>query len=457
MNKNAKNENRQENVGESGPPQSGEADIFSLNSNTILSPVLMAEAELGPYGVLILPFEDDDIMLPSDCKRASFLEASANIINCIVGAGIVGMPYAISRSGIILGPLILFFIAATIDFSVKLLVTSGKLSSTMTYPSLMRKLFGKPGYFAISIAQVLVSFGALVIEMIMIGDNLANIVSNIVLKDNADSSLAFLADRYVVLATVSLVVILPLSLVKHVKDAALISIASVIGCVLLIGGTVAGCWRIILHNGDTWLNNIAYFKPAGIVETSGISCFAFICHGVVFMVFNTLKKPTLDHFSSIIHCSVMFSCVAFLAVGFPAYAAFGEGIQGNVLNGFPVNDYLMSFIRIVFTANLILCIPLDIFVIRDVLDHFLDKSTHFYTSNNASTASRINAANNQPTDSPTRCTSPGTIIIRPFSANKKSNVLHFTVTFTMLFFATLIAIFFINVNDFLETTVSEFI
>ena len=46
-------------------------------------------------------------------------------MNSIVGAGIVGIPFAIYRSGFVMGILLLMFVAYLVDFGVRLLVQCG--------------------------------------------------------------------------------------------------------------------------------------------------------------------------------------------------------------------------------------------------------------------------------------------------------------------------------------------
>lgn len=48
-------------------------------------------------------------------------------VNSIVGAGIVGIPFAINRSGFFMGILLLFLVAYLVDYGVRLLVKCGKM------------------------------------------------------------------------------------------------------------------------------------------------------------------------------------------------------------------------------------------------------------------------------------------------------------------------------------------
>ena len=55
-------------------------------------------------------------------KKSSILGASSNLVNSIVGAGIIGMPYALRMSGLWAGMLLLILVAMLTDKSLRLLI-----------------------------------------------------------------------------------------------------------------------------------------------------------------------------------------------------------------------------------------------------------------------------------------------------------------------------------------------
>lgn len=55
-------------------------------------------------------------------KKSSILGASSNLVNSIVGAGIIGMPYALRMSGLWAGMLLLVLVAVLTDKSLRLLI-----------------------------------------------------------------------------------------------------------------------------------------------------------------------------------------------------------------------------------------------------------------------------------------------------------------------------------------------
>ena len=78
----------------------------------------------------------------SSQKKTSMAGASFNFINSIVGAGIVGMPFALRLAGFGLGIFLILAMGALTDYSVNLLVKSGRLAGKMNYQELVQISFG---------------------------------------------------------------------------------------------------------------------------------------------------------------------------------------------------------------------------------------------------------------------------------------------------------------------------
>ncbi|KAJ3273553.1 hypothetical protein HDV01_004320 [Terramyces sp. JEL0728] len=65
--------------------------------------------------------------------KSGILDASFNFTNSIVGAGIIGLPYAFKQAGLFTGMFLLGFLAYLVDQTVLLLVLNGKMSGQYTY------------------------------------------------------------------------------------------------------------------------------------------------------------------------------------------------------------------------------------------------------------------------------------------------------------------------------------
>lgn len=64
------------------------------------------------------------------------------------------------------------------------------------------------------------------------------------------------------------------------------------------------------------------------------------------LIYGSLKKPTLDRFTTVTHYSTGVSLVMCLAMGIAGFLSFGSKTQGNVLNNFPSDNILVNIARL---------------------------------------------------------------------------------------------------------------
>ena len=100
-----------------------------------------------------------------------------NMANSIIGAGIIGQPYAFKQAGLVSGIVLLIALTVTVDWTIRLIVTNSKLSGRDSFQSTMEYCFGKSGLVAISIAQWAFAFGGMMAFCIIIGDTIPRVLA----------------------------------------------------------------------------------------------------------------------------------------------------------------------------------------------------------------------------------------------------------------------------------------
>jgi hypothetical protein len=120
---------------------------------------------------------------PQPTTTTGLCGTSANLVNTIVGAGIVGIPFAIEQSGLIVGVLLLLLVSWMTAQSLRLLVElaghhpvlAGKNIST--FETLMQVPFGTAGRNFMLISMFVFAYGAMVAYLIVIKDTVPTILS----------------------------------------------------------------------------------------------------------------------------------------------------------------------------------------------------------------------------------------------------------------------------------------
>lgn len=113
---------------------------------------LLTDIEAPSVTVAESDFNPEDL-LESARPKSNMRSAFMNMANSIIGAGIIGQPYAIRQAGLLTGILLLIGLTITVDWTIRLIVTNSKLSGANSFQATMEHCFGKSGLVAISIAQ----------------------------------------------------------------------------------------------------------------------------------------------------------------------------------------------------------------------------------------------------------------------------------------------------------------
>lgn len=238
--------------------------------------------------------------------NSSVLTASFNFINSIVGAGIIGIPYAIQRCGFVSGVIMLAYVAYLVYQSVTMLIDCGVKANKLDFEELAEHLLGRSGYYAALVFMFLFAYGAQVAYLVVIGDTIP-IVAKLFMPDSV------FANRNITIALMSTCIVLPLCLLRDLSSlswTSMLSIAADIALVLivLIAAPSASVAEGIRHNEVTFLSSSIF---VGI----GTMSFAFVCQHNSFIVFRTLKEKTSKNWEKVARGSIFFSFLMCATLG----------------------------------------------------------------------------------------------------------------------------------------------
>jgi len=154
-------------------------------------------------------------------KKSSILGTSLNLINSIVGAGIIGIPYALWMSGLWAGVLLLILVAVLTDKSLRLLVKQALFHPRLchlpvhTFEELASYPYGRVSSGFVLFNMFVMAYGAMVAYLLII-------------KDTVPTAFGYdhgthMAERNLILVATSLVIILPLSMQRGIASLAFLS------------------------------------------------------------------------------------------------------------------------------------------------------------------------------------------------------------------------------------------
>ncbi|NXF15138.1 AVT2 protein, partial [Rhodinocichla rosea] len=293
---------------------------------------------------------DDQIALLSKPRNkggnSDLASAGFNIINSIIGSGIIGLPYSMKEAGFPLGILLLFVVAFITDYSIILLIKGGNLSSTKTYQELVKKTYG---------------LVAMISYNIITGDTLTKVFQRIpgVGVDNV------LTDRHFIILLTTIIFTLPISLYRDIAKLGKVSLLSLILTIVIL---VVVMVRAVTFSPQVPKSENAWiFAKPNAVQAIGVMSFAFICHHNSFLIYGSLEEPTLKNWSQVTHMSVALALIISVAFAASGYMTFTGYTEGDIFENYCRDDNLATFGRFCYGVTVILTFPLECFVTREVI------------------------------------------------------------------------------------------
>ncbi|KAI8329711.1 transmembrane amino acid transporter protein-domain-containing protein [Chlamydoabsidia padenii] len=337
---------------------------------------------------LLLPDDEDDddtdsmnnqeeskfYRLPSD--GGSIFTSFLNMANSIIGAGIIGIPYSIKEAGFGMGILLLMILTVVVDWTIRLLIFNGKLAGRSTYQDLLQFTFGRPGLIAISIFQFVFAFGGMCAYCVIIGDTIPHVIRSLFPSIETTPILWIFANRNLCIAFFTLFVSYPLSLYRDISKLAKTSALALVAIVFItVSVAVEGPKVQSELRGST--EHRFDFMQDEIFQGIAVISFAYVCHHNSFLIFGSLKQPSLNRFASVTHWSMGIAFLTCIILGLSGYLVFTDQTAGNILNNFPSDNVFINIARLAFGLNMFTTIPLETFVCREVLETFFWPSKAF--------------------------------------------------------------------------------
>ncbi|KAL2820472.1 transmembrane amino acid transporter protein-domain-containing protein [Aspergillus cavernicola] len=264
--------------------------------------------------------------------QASWISCVINLVNTIVGAGVLAMPLAISHMGIVLGIFVILWSGVMAGFGLYLqsrcaqYLDKGSASffalSQITYPN---------AAVIFDAAIAIKCFGVGVSYLIIIGDLMPGVVQGFI---GGDPAYDFLVDRHF-WVTAFMLIIIPLSYLRRLDSLKYTSIAALVSMGYLV-------ILVVYHfiKGDTKADRgpIRVIHWAGAVPTLSsfpVIVFAFTCHQNMFSILNEIKNTGHFRTTAVVFASIGSSATTYILVAITGYLSFGNSVGGNIVGMYP--------------------------------------------------------------------------------------------------------------------------
>ncbi|KAI1471175.1 transmembrane amino acid transporter protein-domain-containing protein [Daldinia caldariorum] len=353
------------------PDSPGYDDDNDYDDNSTSRHPLLTDIE-APSVALANSLEDDvqawaerERTRPKSGLRSAFM----NMANSIIGAGIIGQPYAFRDAGLAAGVVLLVGLTVVVDWTIRLIVINSKLSGASSFQGTVERCFGRPGLVAISVAQWAFAFGGMVAFGIIVGDSIPQVLRTVWPGLPDLPVLWLLADRRAVICFFILGISYPLTLYRDIAKLAKASTFALISMGIILVTVVVQSVLTPVENRGSFNLRLLTIND-GIFQAVGVISFAFVCQHNSLLIYGSLKTPTIDRFAKVTHYSTGISMLACMIMALAGFLTFGDKTLGNVLNNFPADNTMVTIARLCFGLNMLTTLPLEAFVCREVMMNY---------------------------------------------------------------------------------------
>jgi sodium-coupled neutral amino acid transporter 11 len=225
--------------------------------------------------------------------------------------------------------------------------------------------------------QGLFALGAMCSYLVIFADTLPS-----VLRASApalERALPALLDRNLLLALGSLLVMLPLSLLRHYGQLARVSVVKMLAMALLTAAVIYFRYDPELQVASVKSEAWRYEEPhADIFPALGSIAFAFVCHHQTFLALGSLRNPTQRRFALMVNLAIATSFTLSVLVATFGYTTFWEATKGDIFVNYESFPHLrgnavLNTARFFLALNMLVTYPSEMLVLRATVEALVDR------------------------------------------------------------------------------------
>ncbi|KAI9493792.1 transmembrane amino acid transporter protein-domain-containing protein [Zychaea mexicana] len=291
------------------------------------------------------------------------LEISFNLVNATVGAGIIGIPFAIYHAGFIFGIAVSVLVAIISQLGLYMLIMAGRRVEIYKYADLTEYLMGRSGYYFLNITLLVQSVGITISYFILMGDTLPVLINLYFPGYNLS--------RELIVCLISLFLVFPLNLPRSIGALARWSVISVL-CIPVI--ILVILIRAPVYIPDDYVMPITWTGP-DVFGALGIIAFAFACPHVAFNNYLSQRNQSSRAWYWTTVTATVMSWTVTIMFALVGYLSFGDKVYSNLFLNFAPDDGIINIGRFALGFSMILTIPMGFYPTRECTQKLIGLET----------------------------------------------------------------------------------
>ncbi|CAH1262767.1 SLC38A3 [Branchiostoma lanceolatum] len=335
--------------------------------------------------------------------KASFGMSVFNLMNAILGSGILGLAYAMSESGVVLFSILMMMVAIIASYSIHLLLRMCEISGVKSYEDVGYAALRKPGKFLAAGAILLQNIGAMSSYLFIVKTEFPSVIRTF-MHLPPDAQAWYLNGDYLLLLVAGLV-IAPLAALRRIEFLGYTSGLS-ISCMVFFTSVVVAkkfsypCpvppqdWsNVTIPSNASWFPLMNSTNTDHMVALQNSSCvqdctakmviltertayalptmaFSFVCHTAVLPVYVELKRGSVGRMQNVANASIGISFILYMLSALFGYLTFYGNVHSELLesyNSYNPHDAVILVCRLAVLVAVILTVPVVHFPARKAI------------------------------------------------------------------------------------------
>ncbi|KAM7164823.1 solute carrier family 38 member 6 isoform 2-T2 [Macrochelys suwanniensis] len=282
-----------------------------------------------------------------------------NLMNAIMGSGILGLSYAMANTGIIGFSILLLIVASLAAYSVFLLLSMCIQTAVTSYEDLGLFAFGSPGKVIVGSTIIIQNIGAMSSYLLIVKSELPGAIAGFI--SGNDSGSWYLDGRVLLLIT-SVCIVFPLALLPKIGFLGYTSSLSFFFMVYFALVVVIKKWSIpcpLTLNSPIEILQSAYAIPT--------MAFSFLCHTSVLPIYCELRSPSKSRMQNVANTGIGLSFLLYFVSALFGYLTFYDKVDSELLQGYTrylPHDIVVMTVKLGMLFAVILTVPLIHFPAR---------------------------------------------------------------------------------------------
>ncbi|KAM5341033.1 solute carrier family 38 member 6 isoform 2-T2 [Glossophaga mutica] len=303
-----------------------------------------------------------------------------NLVNAIMGSGILGLAYVMAHSGIFGFSFMLLIVALLASFSVHLLLSMCIQTAVTSYEDLGLFAFGLPGKVVVAGTIIIQNVGAMSSYLLIIKTELPTAVSEFLPGDYSGS---WYLDGKTLLIIICVVIVFPLALLPKIGFLGYTSSLSLFFMVFFALVIVIKKWSIpcpltlncmeqyfqISNATDDCKPKLFHFSKESVYALPA-TAISFLCHTLILPIYCELQSPSKKRMQNVTNTAIALSFLIYFISALFGYLTFYDKVASDVLQDYSKylpHDAVVRTVRLCFLCAVLLTVPLIHFPARKAL------------------------------------------------------------------------------------------